>query len=166
MSQPTWIKPTSACFHLLTATPSETCDWLTALGREPNKLAARLVRGKKSPDKIRFLDEISAALQFPYYFGDNWDALHDCLVDLSWLHAPAVVVCIADADQLLSKAPGEFKKLIEVLQSACKEWNHPDKPKTARAFHVVLQTAAGQEAPVKAAWNGAGVKLEAAAVSR
>jgi hypothetical protein len=73
---------------------------------------------------------------------------------------------LADADHLLNKAPGELKKLIEVFQSAAKEWNLPEKPKAARAFHVVLQTAVGQEAPVKAAWQAAGVKLEALAASR
>lgn len=165
MSQSSWTKPTSACFHLLTATPSETCDWLTALGREPNKLAARLVRGKKSSDKSRFLDEISAALQFPYYFGDNWDALHDCLADLAWLGAEAIVICIADADQLLAKTPADLKKLIEVFQSAAKEHNQPDK-KSARAFQVVLQVGSGHEATVKAAWQAAGVKLEPVAVNQ
>jgi hypothetical protein len=102
-------------------------------------------------------------LQFPYYFGENWDSLHDCLADLSWLHAPSVVMCLSDADLLLTKAHGELKSLIEVLQSAAKEWHHPEKPKTARAIHFVLQTATGQEAPVRSAWQAAGVKLEAVA---
>lgn len=167
MSQPSWTKSTPPWFHLLAASPSDTFDWLTAQGRQSGgKLAARRIRGRKSATKASFLDEIAAALQFPYYFGENWDALHDCLADLAWLGADAVVVCITDADQLLAKAPADLKKLIEVLQSAAKEQNQPEKPKAARAFHVVLQVATGQEALVKAAWQAAGVKLEAMVAPR
>ena len=161
MSTSTWTKPTPPWFHLLVASPSDTCDWLTALSLDSkHKLVARMVRGRKCATTTNFFDETAAALQFPYYFGENWDALHDCLADLSWLQAESVVVCFADADQLLAKAPGELKRLADVLQSAAKEWNQPEKPKTLRSFHVVLQVAAGHEAAVKAAWQGARVKLE------
>jgi RNAse (barnase) inhibitor barstar len=160
MSTSTWTKPTAPWFHLLVATPSDACDWLTALPQDgKHKLAARSIRGRKCATTASFFDETAAALQFPYYFGENWDALHDCLADLSWLQAESVVLCIADADQLLAKAPGELKRLADVLQSATKEWNQPEKPKTVRSFHVLLQVAVGHEAAVKAAWSKAGVEL-------
>ena len=37
-------------------------------------------------------DAFSRALGFPDWFGRNWDALHDCLGDLSWLKAPGYVL--------------------------------------------------------------------------
>ena len=38
-------------------------------------------------DKATLLARFAAALQFPDWFGHNWDALADCITDLSWLPA-------------------------------------------------------------------------------
>jgi len=38
-------------------------------------------------DKATLLARFAAALHFPDWFGHNWDALSDCLTDLSWLAA-------------------------------------------------------------------------------
>jgi hypothetical protein len=34
--------------------------------------------------KEQLLDAIAAAMEFPDYFGRNWDALNDCLGDMMW----------------------------------------------------------------------------------
>ncbi len=160
MSTSPWTKSAPPWFHLLTASPSDTWDWLWAIASDSKgTIATRLIRGRKAQTKAQFLDEISAALQFPPDFGENWDALHDCLADLSWIGADAVVLCLADADQLLARAPTELKTLIGVLQSAAKERNQPEKPKSARPFHVVVQAASGHEAQVKVAWQAGGVAI-------
>ncbi|WP_341647529.1 barstar family protein [Thauera humireducens] len=46
-------------------------------------------------DKAGLLRRFAEAFRFPDWFGHNWDALADCLTDLSWLPAPAyrVVLC-------------------------------------------------------------------------
>jgi|GEM_PF-985440 len=50
--------------------------------------------------RIRTKRELFAALQrqlhFPSYFGGNWDALNDCLHDLSWLPEHQEIVLIHD----------------------------------------------------------------------
>lgn len=38
-------------------------------------------------DKTELFTRIASALIFPDWFGHNWDALADCLGDLSWLPA-------------------------------------------------------------------------------
>jgi RNAse (barnase) inhibitor barstar len=164
MSATAWTKSTAPWFHLLTSTPSDTCDWLWAIAEDSkHKIAARLIRGRKSSTPGHFFDEAAAALQFPYYFGENWDALHDCLADLSWLGADGLVLCLSDAEQLMAKSPADLKKLADVLQSAAKDWNQPEKAKSARPFHIVLQTTVRHEAAVRAAWQAAGMKLDAVA---
>ena len=40
------------------------------------------IRLAAARDKIAFLNAIAKALQFPDYFGHNWDAFYDCLLDL------------------------------------------------------------------------------------
>jgi RNAse (barnase) inhibitor barstar len=43
------------------------------------------LRGADSKEEL--LDRIAQALSFPGWFGRNWDALEDCLIDLSWCPA-------------------------------------------------------------------------------
>lgn len=42
--------------------------------------------------KEALLDELYRTLRFPDYFGHNWDALEDCIRDLSWLPPGPVVL--------------------------------------------------------------------------
>src|SRR5688500_5282014 len=58
----------------------------------------RTVRGKKSRTVSAFFDEVSAALQFPYYFGENWAAFDEMIVDLEWLVGDAYLLMIPDGD--------------------------------------------------------------------
>jgi hypothetical protein len=48
-------------------------------------LTVRCVRGRKMSRLAGLMDEFSAALQFPYYFGENWSAFQECLGDMDWL---------------------------------------------------------------------------------
>jgi Barstar (barnase inhibitor) len=44
---------------------------------------AVVLDGHRTPDKESLLREIAAALEFPEWFGHNWDALADCLREAS-----------------------------------------------------------------------------------
>jgi len=68
-------------------------------------------------EKESFLDEIARALEFPAWFGHNWDALEDCLCDLSWRPAPGYVLVF----QNYSKGD-ELGVLIDVLASSAEFW--------------------------------------------
>jgi len=146
--------------HLLAATPSDACDALWNLeGTATNRLVARVVRGRKCTTREAFFDESAAALQFPYYFGENWDAFHDCVTDLSWLRADAVVICVTDANRLLEAAADQLERFAAVLDSAATHWNVPAKGQPARPFHVVLQVAPGEEAALEKRVKAAGMKV-------
>lgn len=74
-------------------------------------------------DKATLMRNIAAALQFPDWFGANWDALEDCLSDLSWLSASGYLLLIEDAQ------PGDdLGVLIDVLRSAAEWWRDRGKP--------------------------------------
>ena len=65
---------------------------------------------------------IAAALQFPQWCGANWDALEDCLSDLSWLPASGYVLVIEDPQ------PGDdLGVLIDVLRSSAEWWRDRGK---------------------------------------
>lgn len=45
----------------------------------------RSIRGHKCRTIDGMIDEFSSALQFPWYFGENWPAFDECICDLDWL---------------------------------------------------------------------------------
>ena len=73
------------------------------------------VRGNKSLDEAHFFDEVAAALQFPYYFGENWDAVWDCITDLNWLRGSSFLIVFDSAEHLLSQSDRGFTLLLRCL---------------------------------------------------
>lgn len=51
----------------------------------------------KARGKQKLLGVLAAKLRFPSYFGHNWDALEECLRDLSWLADERRVVIVHEA---------------------------------------------------------------------
>jgi hypothetical protein len=51
----------------------------------------------KARGKEKLLSVLAAKLRFPSYFGHNWDALEECLRDLSWLDDRPRVVIVHEA---------------------------------------------------------------------
>lgn len=71
-------------------------------------------------DKAAFLGRIATALRFPDWFGHNWDALADCLADLSWLPAPGYVVVFEGLGDFRRTAPDAFATALDILDEACR----------------------------------------------
>ena len=104
----------------------------------------RMIRGKKSTTVREFFDEISAALQFPYYFGENWAAFEECIVDLDWVEGEAYLLLINNASLLLSQDDLEdFKILMRIFSTANEEWLTPNqynpRDRQPTPFHVLFQ---------------------------
>ena len=70
-----------------------------------------------STDKQAILKSISEALAFPEWFGRNWDALEDCLGDLSWRPQGGHVLLFDDI-----ALGDELGILIDVLGSVAEQW--------------------------------------------
>jgi hypothetical protein len=74
--------------------------------------------------KAALLDELYQRLRFPDYFGDNWDALEECIRDLSWLPAGPVVLTHHDLP-LAGDITGQ-KTYLSILSDAIeKKWTVP-----------------------------------------
>ncbi len=74
-------------------------------------------------DKPQLLKNIASVLGFPDWFGHNWDALEDCLTDLSWRDAPGHVLVIEQA------RPGDdLGVLVDILRSSAEFWAGRGKP--------------------------------------
>lgn len=74
-------------------------------------------------EKSVVLKNMAAALEFPDWFGANWDALEDCLGDLSWSKASGHVLLFSEA------RPGDdLGVLTDVLRSSAEFWAGRGKP--------------------------------------
>lgn len=106
----------------------------------------RIIRGTHCGNIEQLMNEISAAFQFPYYFGHNWDALYDCIRDLWWLKANNYLLVITDFDKLLEGKPDERRTFIEIMKDTSSEWAKSEgwagsdfKVKKGVGFFVILQ---------------------------
>lgn len=72
--------------------------------------------------KHEVLGRFADALAFPAWFGDNWDALADCLVDLSWLPPGGYMLLIDHAARWREASPEEFTTLTGIVDESAARW--------------------------------------------
>jgi hypothetical protein len=78
-----------------------------------------------APGKAALMERIARALEFPRWFGGNWDALEDCLADLSWSQAGGHVLLFEGAAGLPADERGI---LMDVLASVAASWVERKRP--------------------------------------
>jgi len=70
-------------------------------------------------DKAGFLTKIAGKLDFPDYFGGNWDAVEECLAD--WFPAKArgcdVTLNVVNADQLCEADPSVLQTFSDIVNN-------------------------------------------------
>ena len=84
-------------------------------------------------DDSALLGKLSASLQFPDYFGNNWDAFDECISDMEWMPASGYVLVVSGAKQLWSNAPASAGKLVSAWLLAASSWASENVP-----FHLVF----------------------------
>ncbi|MDB5311727.1 MAG: hypothetical protein JWO38_5929 [Gemmataceae bacterium] len=153
------LHPDRPWLQTLVADAPEVADAAAALRRAAlGSAAVCVVRGQKMRTAARLFDEVAAALQFPPYFGENWDALDECLADLEWLPADqAYVVAILDAASVLDQESAEAVVLFrQILERVAREWSRPVEgppARPAKMFRVLLQCMPEEAAGVRARWS-------------
>ena len=79
-------------------------------------------------DRQEALARIAKALRFPAWFGGNWDALADCLADMSWWPAAGYLLLLEHAAQWRDAEPEEVDTALEVMEEAAQAWAAQQKP--------------------------------------
>ena len=108
--------------------------------RAANK--AEVPSGIKS--KAALLDALFVALRFPDYFGGNWDALEECIRDLSWL--PRGDVVLRHKDLPLPEDRAALSTYLAILKGAVEKWSSSGErnfivvfpPETRHAVQSIL----------------------------
>jgi RNAse (barnase) inhibitor barstar len=74
-------------------------------------------------EKPELLQKFAEALLFPSWFGHNWDAFFDCLVDLaSARRATGCVIILRNAEAMRAHAPEALDTALGILEDAAKVW--------------------------------------------
>ncbi|MCF1598726.1 barstar family protein [Streptomyces muensis] len=103
-------------------------NWLRLTVPEPpgDSLSA-VVRGTDCRTRAGLFSAWARALEFPAYFGHNWDAFHDCVSEKALWHSdpdgppPAhpLTILVEDAAHLLADAaPQDLTVLLQSLSDA------------------------------------------------
>jgi Barstar (barnase inhibitor) len=91
------------------------------------------LNGKDLRTSQRLFHSFALSLKFPDYFGQNWNALFDCLTDLAWLPAEGYEVVITNGMAVLTdeplhpefREPSDLAVLLDLLGRVTDEWNSP-----------------------------------------
>ena len=108
---------------LVEMSDSDFCNFGWKLASDDPAAAVRFVRGHKMRTLGGVFDELSAACQFPYYFGENYAALAECLGDLDWLNSSSFVLMISGFSELLADELVEMAALSRALATGIDEYN-------------------------------------------
>lgn len=108
----------------LQSTPGDLCNLVLEHRQKPGEHMI-VIRGVKSQTEAAFFQEIGAALQLPYYFGDNWAALDECLNDMDWMPEGTLFLVVSDYGKLFAKEPDQavlVKKFLALMHRAMEDW--------------------------------------------
>ncbi|MFC4762709.1 barstar family protein [Dyella koreensis] len=83
---------------------------------------------KDCHDKEELLRRLAASWQLPATFGQNWDALADCVRDFAWLKAQGYLLLFDHANDLRSANEEDFDTLLDILDEAAEGWLDDDVP--------------------------------------
>lgn len=85
---------------------------------KPISSLAPVLDGRCLANKQDLLLEIGRALDFPDYYGANWDALEECLLDLGWRDG-SISLQINHAEAITEEV---MATLLEIFSLAAAYW--------------------------------------------
>jgi Barstar (barnase inhibitor) len=139
-SQPPWV--------VIRMLSGEDAKWLPSVlyGKENTAPVIRTLRGRKMKTYDGLMNEFGAALQFFDGFGENWNALSECLFYMDeWLPGEAYILVITNPqNMLIDEEQAELETFLRILNRVGDWWSRPivdngpyNRP--AVPFHVILQ---------------------------
>ena len=84
-------------------------------------------------DRDAFFRRCATVFSLPGYFGRNWDALHECMLDFAGHGAPGAIVHWRRGTELSRRAPEAVTTALEILEDAAAYWRG-----SGRIFLVVV----------------------------
>ena len=92
------------------------------------------IDGTEISNKKIFLQKFAELANFPEYFGHNWDAFWECIVDLEWLPASGYIILYENPEIFIASEFSEWKTALDILLKAVDFWKSMEVP-----FYVFLK---------------------------
>ena len=86
------------------------------------------LEGREINSKKSFLNKAAEVMQFPKYFGHNWDAFDECITDLGWVPAKRYVVIYNKPNLFAEANPLDWQIAYDTLQSSVEYWRSTETP--------------------------------------
>lgn len=102
--------------------------------------ACFVIDGRAAIDKPSFLAASARAFHVPSYFGHNWDALEECVRDLSWARADRYIVLYDAVAVTATHDPASLEVALDILETAVEHWRA-----TATPMYVLLRGTRGTQ---------------------
>ncbi len=93
------------------------------------------INGRIVTDTESFFEQAKSVMEFPF-FRSNWNALYDCVHDLSWFTEKSYVLLYDQFQRFAHSEPDEFAILLDVLRHAV-EFHRTRKPDNR--FYILLR---------------------------
>jgi RNAse (barnase) inhibitor barstar len=87
-------------------------------------------------NKKQFLALCAKQMKLPPHFGDNWDALADCVRDFAWLKSKGYVLHLTNGEKFAKSTPQDYETALAVLSEAADYWKGKNTP-----FFVLVDAA-------------------------
>jgi RNAse (barnase) inhibitor barstar len=109
--------------YQLVRSPEEVAQAAKQAGLAVFRIDLAHTRSKKD-----FLDRTAKALNFPDWFGRNWDGLNDCLTDLDWLNTKTGYVLVFENIEQFVAHKQDFNTATAVLTQVSQYWKAEGQP--------------------------------------
>ncbi|WP_423735249.1 barstar family protein [Chitinophaga caseinilytica] len=73
----------------------------------------------KINNEKELLEQLGIVLKFPNYYGENWNAVYDCLCDFSWIIEKGVVLIHTEIPALPEDG---LKIYMQILDNSIESW--------------------------------------------
>ncbi|MBK7244505.1 MAG: barstar family protein [Saprospiraceae bacterium] len=99
--------------------------------------------GADCPTSLALHQQLKQIFELPEYFGDNMDALYDCLLDLEWIVEDNVILVIEHPDQLLieheENDPDLISDVLILFDEVAEGWQLYDGEEfTPKNFKIIM----------------------------
>ncbi len=90
--------------------------------------------GTKIVDRTTLLQQFDTVMQFPEYFGHNWDALKDCLTELDGHEVDRYIITIDSLEHFAASDREQWSNFMDVCKSVIEYWQDTETP-----MYILLQ---------------------------
>ncbi len=114
--------------------PEVRDDLMNALRHLGFHVFAIRLSGRQANFEALLIEELDHGFRFPDYFGENWNAVDECINDLSWLPATGYCFFLSTLGSVSAHSASVMKLLLTVVADASAQW-----AQNGRRFCVVVE---------------------------